>query len=238
MQLIYRGRRSDLIAFLTRLPMMLAGKSPDTTRGGVRAILIRVGMVALSIIRDAFEVKAQGGTDDAGLKWRPLKPESIAYGRRHHGLVRDTHWRYRPSQMLSGAERTHWWALYKQRKGWYKGDKAHAAASAWVALKQTGARTILSVYGSKVVEILKDTGRLFASLSPGLKNKDQIFKIEPGQVTVGTSVEYAAAQHKTRPLWADWKDWPDHWKEQIYDAIKDGIADMIVRWMTSGGRKP
>lgn len=244
-QVIYRGRRADVQRFLQRLPLILAGKSPDTTGGGVRAILVRMGMVALGIIRDAYVTRSRGDTDASGMKWAPLSPRTIAYSRRHPGLKRDTDGSQRPSSMLTDNERSTWWALYRRRKAWYKGDKSHAGASAWVALKEMGSvKTILSTYGDTKVDILKDTGRLLASLSPGINSPDQVFRLTSNAVTVGTNVEYAKAHHNGDPernlpqrkLWPDWAQWPDEWKSQIYDAMRAGIADMIARWVSAGGR--
>jgi hypothetical protein len=254
----YKGGKAHLKNFLRRLPRILAGTSPDTTRGGVKAVLTRMGMVALAIIREAFVVKAGGGVDASGMKWEPLKPETIAYSRRHPGLRRDTEGELRPSSMLSSDERHHWWVLYGQRKAWYKGDKSHAAASAWRVLLDAGAKTILSEYGSIKVDILRDTGRLFNSLAPGIRTtkvqidgesvtwaaSDQLFKLEPGAVTVGTNVEYASKHHHgdpdknlpARPLWPAWENWPDAWKDQIYEAMQDGVADLVVRWLASASK--
>ena len=255
----YRGSRRDLQWFLGRLNLILAGKVVDPTNGGVKALLTRLGMVALSIIRDAYVVKARGGTDASGLKWPALSPRTIAYSRRHPGLRRDTAGTQRPSSMLTSGERAHWWSLYKSRLGWYKGDKSHAAASAWVSLKAQGAKTILSVYGQTPVEILRDTGRLINSLSPGIRTMrvkldgktvtwsktDQIFNVGVNSVTVGTSVKYAAKHHwgdpakglPQRRLWPDWSEWPDEWKDQIYLEMRDGIADLILRWLGGNRRR-
>ena len=240
MRTSYNGRRADLARFLRRLPKMLSGDLPDETGGGVRALLTRVGMVALAIIRDAYVTKARGGTDASGMKWQPLSPRTIAYRRRHPGLKRDTTGQYRPSSMLTTGERAYWWSLYKQRLRQFDGDKSHAAASAWRVLLAAGARTILSVYGKVEVEILRDTGRLINSLSPGVVSTDQIFRLGRGSVTVGTNVKYAAAHHfgtgriPRRRLWPDWNDWPNEWKAEIHDAIRDGIADLIMRWLSTG----
>lgn len=238
----YRGQRGRLKEFLLRLPAMLAGRSPDETNGGVQALLTTLGLTALAIIRDAYVVKARGGTDEAGLRWAQLSPKTIAYSRRHPGLKRDTTGSMRPSSALSGEERTMWWSLYRQRKAWYQGNKSHAAASAWTALKAAGARTILDIYGQVEVEILRDTGRLLNSLSPGIRSPDQRFELGQGSVTVGTNVEYAKRLHNGDPkrnlpqrrLWPDWSEWPESWREQIYEALRDGIADMVLRWLTLG----
>jgi hypothetical protein len=242
MQASYRGKRRNLIGFLQRLPAMLAGRIPDETGGGIQALLTRLGLVALAIIRDAYVVKARGGADESGLKWPALSEKTIAYSRRHPGLKRDTAGTQRPSSALSADERATWWSLYRSRKAWYKGNKSHAAASAWTSLKAAGARTILMIYGQVQVEILRDTGRLLNSLAPGIKSPDQRFELGPGSVIVGTLVPYGKKHHEGDPesglpqrrLWPDWSDWPDSWKNQIHEALQAGIADLVMRWLTQG----
>jgi hypothetical protein len=97
--------------------------------------------------------------------------------------------------------------------------KSHAAAVAWNIMKKRGAKTKLQVFGDRKVQILRDTGRLLNSLSPGLLSgkgpavsyskpsgeggNEQIFETEPGLVIVGTNVEYAETHQKTRPFLPD-----------------------------------
>ena len=50
-------------------------------------------------------------------------------------------------------------------------------------------------------EILRDTNRLFRSLSPGVEDRPsgaagQVFRLQPGQVIVGTNVVYAATHQR------------------------------------------
>ncbi|HYH65745.1 MAG TPA: hypothetical protein VD866_13695 [Urbifossiella sp.] len=57
--------------------------------------------------------------------------------------------------------------------------------------------TALGYYGSRVVDVLRDTARLLRSLTPGTDgrafNPDQIVRTPPGEVIVGTNVPYAGA---------------------------------------------
>ncbi|MGH8743510.1 MAG: hypothetical protein ACREUY_04450, partial [Burkholderiales bacterium] len=85
--------------------------------------------------------------------------------------------------------------------------RARAAQVAWTTLKNEGAKTLLSVYGHRTVEILRDTGILLNSLSPGRLSKDtyskpsgdggeqQIFETIANGVIVGTNVPYAASHN-------------------------------------------
>lgn len=85
--------------------------------------------------------------------------------------------------------------------------KARAAQIAWATLKREGAKTLLEVYGNRQVDILRDTGVLLNSLSPGRitggtyskptadGGELQIFDTIANGVIVGTNVPYAAVHN-------------------------------------------
>lgn len=220
--ILYRGSVNRLRATIRRMVSILSGHTADPT-GLAEGLLLRLGMVALMRVKDAFVVKAAGGTDDAGYQWAPLKRETIAYSRRHPGLNRkrqQAEAKGRKSRpLLSNAEDKRWRQIFARalhgimRKAGQEGaagkeEKAYAAAYAWTVLKSEGAKTILSVYGDTKVDILRDTDVLLNSLSPGLPgdsgevgpaNANQVLRAEPGAAIVGTNVPYAAAHHHGNP---------------------------------------
>ncbi len=219
MQATFRGTKAQLRGFLTRLPRMLAGTLPDETDGGVRAFWVRAGLAALAVIRDAYVVKARGGTDASGLKWPELAESTITRRLRKAGLPS----RWRAMKNVQSAYGT----VARTGRGWKKLERAKATAA-----KSFGP-----------VEILRDTDRLFNSLGPQLvKNLDQVFQVNPGSVSVGTNVEYGAYHHNgtsripQRRLWPDWDQWPTEWKEQVFDAMREGLQDLIQRWCQGGRR--
>lgn len=117
----------------------------------------------------------------------------------------------------------------------YNGDKSHAARRAWTILRREGANTLFDKYANRQVEILRDTGLLLNSLSPGATIPEQVFRVEPGAVVVGTNRKGAAAHHHGVPgklpqrrLWPDPKDWPDTWWADITDQIKQGLIDLAI----------
>jgi hypothetical protein len=85
--------------------------------------------------------------------------------------------------------------------------KARAAQIAWATLKREGAKTMLDVYGHGEVDILRDTGVLLNSLSPGRitgstyskptadGGEEQIFTTIANGVIVGTNVPYASVHN-------------------------------------------
>ncbi len=219
----YRGQKRYLKAFLHRVPLMLMGRVPDTTRGGVRAFWIKIGMVALAIIRDAYVLKSRGGTDASGVKWAALASSTIARRLRKAGLPSQAH----AIKRLRNAYAT----VAKTGRGQKKLEQAKALAQ--------------KVFGP--MQILVDTGRLLASFTPGVKGPDQLFDVLPNGVAVGSNVKtksghnLAGIHHRgtatipMRKLWPEWEQWPSAWQQQIFDAMQDGISDMILRWIRSGG---
>src|SRR3989304_5315535 len=199
-------------------------------------------MEALSLIKEAFVIRARGGTDDSGLKWEPLKRATVA-GRRPppHKKVGE-----RPRGLLTVAQDDLWRKVYGttlarlKGKGFAVGDaKGLAAAQAWITVKAAGGKTRLDTLGGRQVDILRDTGTLLNSLSPGKDghsgHENQIFRLEAGSVIVGTNRKGAAAHHygtsrlPQRPLWPEPAKWPAYWWELLVGVAKSGIAAMVAR---------
>lgn len=92
--------------------------------------------------------------------------------------------------------------------GGLKGAQARAAQIAWATVKKEGAKTMLGVFGYRQVEILRDTGVLLNSLSPGELTgpqsyskptgdggDQQIFETISNGIIVGSTVPYAATHN-------------------------------------------
>lgn len=230
-----RAKRAAVRQALSRLPAALAD------RGAVQdAMLTRCGLAILGRIKRAFVVKSRGGTDEAGDKWPPLSPKTVAYsktrqrgrgGRTKAEKGRATH----PSQALNETQRQKWWKVYRQQLAIRKGDKGHAAAVAWLVLKGVGAVTLLDKYGHRQVDILRDRGLLLNSLSPGVASPEQVFRVGRGEVVVGTNRKGASAHHHGVPgrlpqrrLWPEVRRWPRGWWDDMTDQVKQGAADLAI----------
>lgn len=223
--------------------------------GAADAMMVRVGMAALGRIRTAFVDKSRGGTDEAGDRWAPLSPKTIAYSRRHRKKPGDPRqsqvfsrakrlpWvprpkvraTYAPSYALTAKQRDRWWDLYRRGLAMFRGDKGHAARRAWVILKSEGATTLIAEYGGAKVDILRDTGLLLNSLSPGTTVPEQVFRVLPGEVIVGTNRKGAAAHHRGIPgrlpqrrLWPEPRRWPPTWWLDIAETARGGLIDLII----------
>ena len=230
-----RASRSDIRRAITSLPTVARSGGPVAN-----AMMTRCGMAALGRIKQAFVVKARGGTDEAGDSWPPLSPKTIAYsktrqrgrgGRTKAEKKRASH----PSQALNDKQQARWWQVYRRQLAIYKGDKGHAAAVAWLVLKKEGAQTLVDKYGNRQVEILRDTGLLLNSLSPGVANSASIFRVGRGEVIVGTNRKGAAAHHAGIPgrlpqrrLWPEPRKWPTSWWRDLQEQVKQGLLDIVA----------
>ena len=104
-------------------------------------------------------------------------------------------------------------------------------------LKGEGAKTLLELYGNTQVDILRDTGILLNSLSPGVPGSvpDQVFRIGVGEVIVGTNRKGAASHHQGIPgrlpqrrLWPEPSKWPASWWESILEQGRAGLIEIII----------
>ena len=247
-----RGTRAEVRKLIAAAVSSAAGHGEQTD--AVRQLLIRLGMTALTRIRDAFVVKSKGGADDCGLSWPKLSPKTIAYSRRHPGVPQSKERAgFAPSWMLTDKQRKRWWALYRSFLGGAPEGKdfhkyrptggtyhthANAAREAWRILKSEGAKTLMSTYGNEPVLILRSIGLLLNSLSPGTdgdeKVENQVFRIGSGEVIVGTNREWAATHHEGIPgrlpqrrLWPAPSQWTQAWWDDIAEQGKQGLIEIV-----------
>ncbi len=241
-QVVYvRTTRAAIRAAVAAIPEAALGMHGAKTAAD--AMMTRMGMVALGRIKKAFITKSRGGTDEAGDRWKPLSPYTIAYGRRHPGLPAPSkRAAARPSYALTAKQRTRWWSLYSQGLAMYKGDKGRAARRAWSILRAAGATTLFDKYAHTQVDILRDTGLLLNSLSPGVPSGEQVFRLGRGEVIVGTNRKWARVHHEgsrngripQRRLWPNPIRWPASWYTDILEQARAGLADIAVLLIKRG----
>lgn len=244
----YHGSSETLHRLFARLPAILAGTNASTL---AKALQLRIGVALLSQVQQAFIVKSRGGTGSDGIKWPAMKPASIAARR----ITRDEKKAAgikgkRVRGLLTPSEDRRWRQIFATRKAWAKARgmgeaqaSALAASVAWKILKDAGAKTRLSVFGSRQVDMCRDTGAYFRSLTPGVDDKpyrgrdsdQQVFNIPPGRVIVGTRVPYASRQHALRPLWPAGGTIPPAWWPAILGAATRGVARIVALML--GGRR-
>lgn len=242
----FRGSREELRQALRLLPAVLAGETPDTLNVS-RGIKLRLAVAFLSQVQQAFLVKARGGRDEAGIRWQPLSPATVARRRLGPGdrkLITDK----ARTAHLTGAQRRTFRREYLKRlranvaAGVQRADAAaRARAGAYGVLRSRGV-TVPSkaqILGARSVEILRDTGELFRSLTPGVEDRPartpgQVVEADrPGSVTVGTNKK--GWHHRgnprlpSRPYWPLDGDLPAAWWRALSGAMQRGLAVAVAR---------
>lgn len=206
-----RLNKDRLVAYLRNLPSELVGN-----HGELKSVFASAFAHALfTKIAKAYEIKSAGGTDELGYKWKDLKPTTKAYRKLKSGELSSMGIQgKRQRGLLTPSQNKQWKAIFAStmKKLIARGmgvdeAKGKAAQVAWSIMKSKGALTKLSVLGNRKVPILRVSDRLYKSLSPGTlsggryyKPANQVFEIQGKTITLGSSVPYAAKQHKTRPL--------------------------------------
>ena len=173
------------------------------------------------IIHEEFLVKSRGGTDSAGIRWRPLSPRTIAYrplGKGDAQLYGVRNFKTTRG-LLTPSQDKRWKAIfaYNLRRG---KSASEAAALAWSILKASGARTRIGTLSNRDVPIMILTHRLERSLRPGkvisgqyLPSQEQEFEIRGDRLIVRTTVPYSDRLAQQRPIFPpDLTPWIDRAK--------------------------
>lgn len=267
----FQGSREDARRIVQDLAGMLTGRVQDSL-GIARGVFLAVGFAALSDIKADFVRKARGGTGEDGEKWPPLSPAYLAYQRRFGpgekaalkkaaGLDKANRFGVAGNKgLLTKAQQKRWNEIFATRLARFALSmpmaeaKQRAAQVAWATVKAEGAKTMLEVYGRRTVEILRDTGILLNSLSPGRLThgeyakpsgeggEQQIFETLANGVIVGTNVPYAASHN-----YGDQKrgipkrqflptDPPAVWLKRWADVASDALLAGARRAFLMGGR--
>ena len=249
-RIAFSGTPEQALRMLYDLPHILAGTIPDKF-GIVKGIQLRAANALLSQIQLAFIEKSRGRVGSDGIKWPPLKPETIA-GRR----ITPAEWRTAKLQgtptkndyergLLTPEQNTAWKKKFAQVLALARMDlpekeaKAKAGRVAWsFVLHEYNAKTRIAFFGYRQVDILRDTVKLFRSFTPGIADKgaspapeSQILIIKPGTIVVGSSEK--PWHHKgipgrlpARSLWPLNDEIPEAWWVHINDAITTGIMEV------------
>jgi hypothetical protein len=226
---------------------MFAGTVTDPY-GIVAGIHLRVASTLLSRVRLDFETKSRGGVGDDGIKWKPLKRETIAQRRigkgdlASIGIKGGGKPKGRVRGLLTAAQDKLWRGIFAREKARLQAKfgldeasaSARAASKAWAILKQQGAKTKLEVLGGRQVDILRDTGELLGSLNSGIHDSadGRIMEGVPGRVTVGTNKKtwhhFGTRKLPARPLWPLDGNIPESWWNAMLTQYSQGIAEAVA----------
>src|SRR5512138_3448348 len=152
---VTRDRKAEIEGFMRRLPAILSGRVPDE-RGVAQGFRARLAWALYSLIAPAFNVKGRGQRDDAGEVWNPLSPAYLAYSRPITGRNRPIAGGLAPGGkdgMLTPEQYKLWRRTFADRYQWFMmrepDDVAreHAAAIAWIIVKERGGKTKLGTFG-------------------------------------------------------------------------------------------
>lgn len=236
-----RATKSEIRQIIAGLARAMAGREPDH-QGLARGVQLRIALKLLSKIQQAFIKKSRGEASEDGIVWNPLLPATIAQRRmtRQEKKTLDIGGR-RVRGLLTPAEDREWRKIFRsmmamlRAKGVGEGQAQRIAASiAWSKLKAAGAKTKLAVLGSRKVDIGRDTGRMYRSLTPGIEGAttpDQIVEVPPGAVIVGSNVPYFPRFHKKRPVWP--AQLPEAWWEALIDTANRGLLQAAKKVLES-----
>lgn len=160
------------------------------------------------IIHEEFLVKSRGGTDSAGIRWKPLSPRTIAYrplGRGDAQLFGVRNFKATRG-LLTPTQDKRWRAIYGYQIRQGK-TPAEAASLAWNILKGAGAKTKIGTLANRQVPILILTQRLERSLRPGkviagqyIPSQEQEYEIAGTRLIVRTTVPYSDRLSQERPI--------------------------------------
>jgi hypothetical protein len=201
----FQGTRSQAKRLARRLVLMLTGREADSFYIA-RGVFMAFGLAALMDIKADFVTKARGGTGEDGAKWAPLKPGTIANRRVGPGDIKSDPAIKEREKIRKAAYKKH---LARMLLSLPEGEaKKRAAQLAGREATQKTGKTKIDTLGGRSVEILRDTGVLLNSLSPGEMTdpgpsavyspprgdggSEQVFSLFENGVMVGTNVLYAA----------------------------------------------
>jgi hypothetical protein len=249
---VTRDKKPEIEGLIRRLPAMLSGRVPDE-HGIAHGFKSRLAWAFFSLVAPAFNIKGRGQTDDAGESWNPLSPSYLAYQRPVVGRQPPKGGGLAPGGkdgMLTPEQLRLWRRTFADRYAWFvmrepdDQAKAHAAAIAWIVVKERGGKTKIGTFGKRQpgvdYQILVDRGILRRSIMPGQLTgrrksdadyrapKNQEFDDRHTELVIGTNVPYAKYHHhaknplRRRRLWPE--RFPAHWWRQILSVGQSGLA--------------
>lgn len=231
----------------------------NDTSGLMRRLKLRVGTALLSQVQQDFVRKSHGETGKDGIKWKELKPATIARRRvtkdeRKQAGVDERNYTKIQQLVYKSAYATNFAKL--------RLDMPEAAAMVFarqlakLEVKRAGKKSQVELFGGRKVDILRDTGELLRSFSPGVaagreadvnfvgpsEHPDgQIFRIDPDAVTVGSNKkpwhhQGVPGRLPSRPFWPLNGLIPEAWWPAINQACLRGITEAFNEVAAKGVR--
>ena len=221
----YHGTREQLVEKLRGFVHAVTGHGPSSDPNLI-GVSEAIGMAALSDIKADYLVKARGGRGQDGVQWAPLAQSTIENRLRRFKKSGgfDKH-----KSKIKGKIQAGLFAKYLQSMPEAEAKKKAKSAAEIMAKHETTMAFLDNL------EILRDTGVMFNSLSPGQTGSET--KFEVGQITLGTNVPYAKF-HQTgtkrmpaRPFLPEPEQIPDVWWQNWLDAGVIATEAALRRWL-------
>jgi hypothetical protein len=229
----------DVVNAVVRITDAAAGRVPSL-RAAAEAILTRIGVALLSQIQQDFITKSRGGVGRDGIQWKPLSPETIARrtaSPKDEKAVRERLAQVRRRIFEEAFARYSTYMPAAKARQW-----ASNAADQWMAAEWKKIRK--EVLSARDVDILRDTGILLRSFSPGFDAspsyaEGQIFDLGDGRVTVGSSEKPwhqngDGGRLPARPAWPQDGRIPAAWWPAIHVAAQRGIREAMFMVVSAG----
>jgi len=195
-------------------------------------------------IHAEYEIKSSGGTDSAGIKWKPLSPQTAAYrdvrrgdiGKLGIGGRKERTFKRRTRGLLTEPQDKKWRGIFAgvfERLSAELGAaeaRSRAAQIAWSILKAEGAQTKLSTLGTRDLPIMDNTGRLKQAFSPGSveggsytpPNGDQLVIQTRDSIIIKFNVPYADEALRDRPVV------PEDLESWAAEAVGETILELYL----------
>jgi hypothetical protein len=262
-----KGRRSEVRRALLDLPRVFA--HGDLAEGFRNLI----GFALLANIKDAFVTRSGPcgprpgfGPSAAGYAWEKLAPSTIAQRRvgprERKGFRKSSADARKERVKRRGFEKQ----LYRQYVTGFIAQGIGLENARYMARKRAHrevmfryrdlAKTKVDLLGQRQVEILRDTGVLLNSLSPGQISEDgrtytkpggaggdlQLMQQAAGEVVIGTALEYAAYHHSEEPrsrlpqrrLWPRFI--PGEWWNDVAAVAGRAMPDIAIEVARRAGK--
>lgn len=237
-RLVVRVNRDEVRRRIYALPRVLSGRESFNGGGEIaRGFALRLATTTMSFLKTAFIVKARGGVDAAGEKWKPLAPSTIMARMRKGkpGLINRR-------RVLAGKAVRKAESDLRHAKTFRKGLATEVRMQAAKMRLKRAWRDYAAA--AENIEILRDTGRMFNSLSPGFRGElmpgqfvsqdgllmtDGHLDVRPGEAVFGTNIPYAKKHHfgdgrcPQRRLWPEVSKWPGVWWSDLRHAAQTGL---------------
>jgi phage gpG-like protein len=252
----FQGTTAQAMELVAMIPAIFSGKAQAHANAS-RIMAARIGNTMLSNIKGDFQKKARGELGEDGTRWAPnavitvkrkverhlgnLKkktPQSQAFQQRYARYLQIVGDAMAANKHLLNG-------LPKAAKAEMKAQiKAQAAAAAgYFAHEYREEQGFPGTLPFSLTQILRDRGPLLNSLTPGILQQpytgpdadQQIFIADPGMITIGSRLRYAATHQfgdhsrhiPARPFLPAADAIPAVWWEDVYDIVWQTITEFL-----------